>query len=85
MIDLIEKKHIDKADKKAPTTSPVTNHSSTSEQIKKPKPALLVDNLHRLSRDERKLISRVYRVINNVLPPELSENLIEKIQDELNK
>lgn len=49
------------------------------------RPNLRVDNLHRLNDKQRKLISRVYGVINNVLPPEMSENLIKKIEDELNR
>lgn len=85
VIDLIEKKHVEEVGNKAPTPSQVTGQPSRGGQNKKPKPALLVDNLHRLNRDQRKLMSRVYGVINRVLPPDLSESLIKKIQDELNK
>jgi hypothetical protein len=85
VIDLIEKKHCDEVGNKTSTTSQVTDQQSRGEQNKKPKPALLVDKLHRLNREQRKLMSRVYGVINRVLPPELSESLIEKIQNELNK
>ena len=45
----------------------------------------VTDNLHRLDSKQRKLVSKIYVVISNILPDDLSENLIGKIQDELNK
>lgn len=43
------------------------------------------DNLNNLKKQERKLVSRIYEVINNVLPKELASNLIEKIDETLSK
>lgn len=43
------------------------------------------DNLSNLKKQERKLVSRIYEVINNVLPKELASNLIEKIDETLSK
>lgn len=37
------------------------------------------------SKRERKLISRIYQIIKNVLDPDMSEDLINKIQEELKK
>lgn len=82
VIDVIEKKHYSSIGELKTDTKLVDKKNESSESKK---PPLIVDNLHRLNKEQRKLISRVYWVINNVLPPELSENLIKKIQDELNK
>lgn len=43
------------------------------------------DNLSNLKKQERKLVSRIYEVINNVLPRDLASNLIEKIDETLSK
>jgi molecular chaperone HtpG len=48
-------------------------------------PKLLTDNLSRHSRSERKLISRILSIIDNVLPKDLSESVKQKIIEELNK
>ena len=49
----------------------------------KPKPKLLVDELSKLNKSERKLVSSIYDVIKANLPPEFSDILIQKIQNEL--
>lgn len=41
-----------------------------------------VDKLSKLSKDQRKLISKVFEVINNVLDKKTAENLIQKIEEE---
>lgn len=46
---------------------------------------LIVDKYSNLKKQERKLVSRIYEVINNVLPKELASNLIEKIDETLSK
>ena len=43
------------------------------------------DRLSSLSRKERKLISKVYTVIKNILPPEESKTVVDAIEEELNK
>lgn len=83
VIEVIEKKHTEVIDGKLLKSIPVPKKPIQTDPPKKP--SLIVDNLRRLTKEQRKLISRVYSVINNVLPPEISENLIKKIQDELNK
>lgn len=47
------------------------------------KPKFRTDNLTRLSKDQRKLLGDVFRVIKNVLPNEVAENLIVKIEEEM--
>lgn len=65
-------------------------NKSEKIQSKKPKqpdknPTFVVDELSKLNAKQRKLVSRIYGVINDVLPPDLGANLINKIQDELKK
>jgi len=49
------------------------------------KPKLLTDNLSKHNRAERKLISKILSIIDNVLPKELSDIVKQKIIEELNK
>lgn len=83
VIEVIEQKHISSIKTKVPEIETLKNKTKVVEAPKRP--PLVVDNLHNLNKEQRKLISRVYGVINSVLPPAMSENLIKKIQDELNK
>jgi len=53
------------------------------EQPKKKKKGYLVDELSNLPDKQRKLVSRIYDIIARNLPPEQSEELINKIQEEL--
>ncbi len=46
------------------------------------KPVFRTDKLTKLSNAERKLLSKVFVIIKNVLSSELSENLIQKIEEE---
>jgi len=48
------------------------------------KPKLLTDNLSKHSRSERKLISKILSIIDNVLPKDLSDIVKQKIIEELN-
>ena len=50
---------------------------------KKSKPKLMVDELSQLKKSERKLISTIYEVIRENLPPDQSEALIKIIHREL--
>ncbi|MEM7369425.1 MAG: ATP-binding protein [Bacteroidota bacterium] len=47
------------------------------------KPKFITDDISRLSRKEKKLVSRIFGVIGKVLTQELGDNLIEKIKEEL--
>lgn len=47
------------------------------------KPKFRVDNLSSLNKDQRKFLSRVFIIIRDVLDPEMAENLIQKIEEEL--
>jgi len=49
------------------------------------KPKLLIDNLSKHNRSERKLISKILSIIDNILPKDLSESVKQKIIEELNK
>lgn len=45
----------------------------------------ITDNITSLSRKDRKLVSRIYAVIDNVLPKDIGGILKEKIKEDLNK
>lgn len=49
------------------------------------KPSYVTQGLSRLDKKQQKLVSRIYGIINDVLPENLSQELIKKIQDELSK
>ena len=49
------------------------------------KPKFIADDISTLSRKERRLVSKIFEVINEVLIKELSDDLIAKIKEELNK
>jgi len=49
------------------------------------KSTYLAEGLNRLNGKQQKLVSKIYGIINEMLPPDLSNNLINKIQKELNK
>lgn len=83
VIDIIETRHTTAIDDKVIDTD-ITIGNNEKEKPSK-KPPLRIEKLHKLNKEQRKLISRVYGVINDVLPPEMSENLIKKIENELNK
>lgn len=70
-----EKLEMEKPIEKAKNVSP-----SCSGKVK-----LKVDKYSSLKKQERKLVSQIYEVINNVLPKELAANLIEKIDETLSK
>lgn len=48
---------------------------------KKPKEGVRADKLNKLSRAERKLVSEIYAIIQNLLDPETAENVIRKIEE----
>ena len=56
---------------------------SDIEHKKKPKPKFMVDELSTLKKDERKLVSLIYEIIRENLPPKSNEELIEKIHTAL--
>jgi len=62
----------------------ITSIKSTSNSSSK-KPKLLTDNLSKFNKKERKLISKILAIIDNILPTDLSENVKLKIIEELNK
>lgn len=64
---------------------PSNNHDKEIEKISNDKPKLLTDNLSKYKREDRKLVSRILSIIDNVLPKELSNNVKQKIIEELNK
>ncbi|BEV05942.1 ATP-binding protein [Chryseobacterium gambrini] len=60
----------------------VDNIKIESEENKDKKVKYSTDDLSKLKRDERKLMSKVFGVIDIVLTPDLAENLKEKIKTE---
>lgn len=69
--------------KKEKVSSSIDSEKATEN--KSEETPLLTDNLVNLNENERKLIGRIYEVIQKVLPPTQSPSLIKKIQDELSK
>lgn len=61
----------------------ILTSSTSEEKPQKKKKGYLVDELSNLPDKQRKLVSRIYDVIARNLPPEQSEELINKIQEEL--
>ena len=55
----------------------------TVDPKRKSKPKLMVDELTELKKSERKLVSTIYEIIRENLPPDFSEELINKIHREL--
>jgi hypothetical protein len=53
------------------------------ELSREDKPVYRTDKLSKLPKDQRKLLSRVFEIINNVLDRKTAESLIVKIEDEL--
>ena len=45
----------------------------------------LTDDIAKLNRKDRKLVSRIYGIIDNVLPRDIASILKEKIKEDLNK
>lgn len=66
-----------------PAPKPSTPPVLSEELPQKKKKGYLVDGLSNLPDKQRKLVSRIYDVIARNLPPEQSEELINKIQEEL--
>lgn len=82
VMNLIEKKHIGVMETKVPFKE---IEKKENKNNKDQKPPLVSDRLYKLNREQRKLISKVYKVINDMLPPDQSESLIKRIEEELNK
>jgi molecular chaperone HtpG len=81
VIKVIEVKHTSTMDELGqPPVMPVVTDNGT----KKTKERFITEDLHRLDSKQRKLVSKIYEVITKTLPEDLSKNLIQKIQDELN-
>ncbi|UOD33721.1 ATP-binding protein [Deferribacteraceae bacterium V6Fe1] len=69
-------------------TEGIDDNLSIEEEIlpkNNEKPKLLTDNLPQYNRSERKLISKILSIIDNVLPKDLSETVKQKIIEELKK
>ena len=67
------------------TTLKSEKSKTKSKIIESKKPKLMVDELANLTRSERKLVSRIYDVINENLIIDEANSLITKIQEELKK
>ncbi len=80
----IEENHKKKLEENGCSKEESTNiKSEQGEPKKKNKKKYLVDELTSIPNKQKKLISRIYAVIKNNLPPKQSEELIVKIQEEL--
>ncbi|MBW9146573.1 ATP-binding protein [Clostridium sp. CM027] len=79
-----DKKLLGEPDKK-PLGQPDKKPLGQQNNKQQNKSIYLADGLNRLSGKQQKLVSKIYGIINEMLPPDLSNNLINKIQNELNK
>lgn len=61
------------------------NEVDEIKEADKNSPKLLTDNLYRYNKHERRLVGKVFSIIDKILPKELSENVNQKIIEELNK
>jgi molecular chaperone HtpG len=61
------------------------NIDKVASTPEKGKTKYITDSIVKLNRKERKLVSRIYEVIDNVLPKEIGGVLKEKIKEEFNK
>ena len=57
------------------------NTSVTIEEDKKK--AFVTSNMSKLSRSERKIVSKILSIINEVAPKDIAEQIIEKIKEEM--
>ena len=69
------------------TYSTQNDHDSETSKSReqKEKPKYLTQNLSRFPKKEQKLISRIYSIIKNILPKDMADTVIQKIQEELSK
>lgn len=58
-----------------------TNEDILDHEPEKPK--FRTDNLSSLTKEQRKFAGRIFTIIGNVLPREIAENLIQKIEEEI--
>ena len=54
---------------------------NTIEEDKKK--AFVTSNMSKLSRSERKIVSKILSIINEVAPKDIAEHIIEKIKEEM--
>ena len=47
------------------------------------KKAFVTSNMSKLSRSERKIVSKILSIINEVAPKDIAEHIIEKIKEEM--
>lgn len=66
-------------------TTENVNPTQIEVEPKKAKGSFVTDKYSWLPKSERKTLSKVFTVIENVLPRELAKNLIDKIDEELRK
>ena len=74
----LEKKYMPKSEKTESNNS--VKETSNSKETK-----YLSQKLSKYGRKEQKLISRIYAIIKSILPSELAETIVTKIQEELSK
>ena len=67
------------ADKLKKKTEEVTVTPQTEEKKK----TFVTDSLSKLSRNERKLVSKILTIITDVAPKEIAEQIIDKIKEEM--
>ena len=71
-----KKYEADKLKKKAEETAVTPNQEDK-------KKTFVTDSLSKLSRSERKLVSKILTIITDVAPKEIAEQIIDKIKEEM--
>lgn len=56
-----------------------------SQQSEKKNKKYLAQSLSQYSKKEQKLITKIYNIINSILPKDMAESVVKKIQEELSK
>ena len=79
------RKRLDKLDI-SDTNSPLFEvHKSIGQKYSanKKKKAFVTSNMSKLSRSERKIVSKILSIINEIAPKDIAEQIIEKIKEEM--
>lgn len=65
------------------TLHPTENLIENDEQTQLGNKRFLTQSLSKLKKEEQKLVSKIYAIINECLPPDMAKSVIDKIQESL--
>lgn len=81
----IKDKYAVEKSEKQPTSLPESSDSNVNKNPYKNKPKFITDDLTQYSKKERRLISDIYDIIKSILPRDMADLVVNKIQEELSK